>query len=127
MISVDEIIHVHSLLIAQFGGIGGIRDKGLLQAALSRPFATFDDKELYPSAVEKAAAILESIIKNHPFFDGNKRVGFAVFKMYLLSQKIHLAASENELYDFIFQIAESKLDFNEIKLWVVNHIRLETK
>ena len=75
MISRNEVEHIHSLLIEEFGGSKGIRDVGALDAALHRPFVTFDQKELYPEASDKASALLESIVKNHPFVDGNKRTG----------------------------------------------------
>lgn len=72
MISIKEAIGIQELLIELFGGSKGIRDKGVLQSALSRPFQTFEQKDLYPNPEDKAAAILESIIVNHPFIDGNK-------------------------------------------------------
>ncbi len=72
MISFEEAIQIHTLLIQKFGGTNGIRDSDVLLSALARPFQTFDGVELYPTPVEKAAAILESIIANHPFLDGNK-------------------------------------------------------
>ncbi|WP_375578202.1 Fic family protein [Marivirga tractuosa] len=75
MISEKEAIEIHSILIDRFGGSNGIRDKELLNSALNRPYQTFDGKELYPEVIDKAAAILESIVKNHPFSDGYKRVG----------------------------------------------------
>ncbi|MEP1096365.1 MAG: type II toxin-antitoxin system death-on-curing family toxin, partial [Cyclobacteriaceae bacterium] len=76
MISEREALEIHSILIERFGGSEGIRDKALLLSALNRPFQTFDGNELYPTVIDKAAAILESIIKNHPFIDGNKRTGY---------------------------------------------------
>lgn len=72
MISFEEAIQIHTLLIQKFGGTNGIRDSDVLLSALARPFQTFDGVELYPTPVEKGAAILESIIANHPFLDGNK-------------------------------------------------------
>ena len=72
MISKKEVLEIHSILIEKFGGSNGIRDHGLLESAIERPFQTFDGKELYPHyCTEKAAAILESIVKNHPCLDGN--------------------------------------------------------
>ena len=70
MISRKEVIDVHSTLIKEFGGASGVREEELLDSAINRPFQTFDGSELYPSAIEKSAAILESIVKNHPFVDG---------------------------------------------------------
>jgi death on curing protein len=76
MISIKEAEQIHKILIDTFGGAHGIRDLSALESALSRPFQTFDDKELYPTAIDKAAALAESILNNHPFVDGNKRTGY---------------------------------------------------
>jgi len=71
MIRKEFVINIHEVLIEKFGGIHGIRDKKALESAISRPFMTFDQQDLYPSPIEKAAALLESVISNHPFIDGN--------------------------------------------------------
>ena len=71
MIEVREALLIHQVLIEKFGGSHGLRDRGLLESALARPFQTFNDEELYPGPIEKAAALIESIITNHPFIDGN--------------------------------------------------------
>ncbi|QQS51315.1 MAG: type II toxin-antitoxin system death-on-curing family toxin [Bacteroidota bacterium] len=84
MISISEVILIQDILIEKFGGTHGIRDKGLLESALSRPFQTFDKKDLYPTAIQKAAALIESIVINHPFIDGNKRIGFVIMRLYLM-------------------------------------------
>jgi death-on-curing protein len=71
MISQEEILTIHTILIERFGGAHGVRDITLLEASISRPFQTFDSEELYPSTIDKAAALIESIVKNLPFVDGN--------------------------------------------------------
>jgi death-on-curing protein len=76
MISLSEVKHIHNILIAKFGGSKGIRDLGILESAINRPYQTFDKNELYPDPEDKAAAIFESIISNHPFVDGNKRTAY---------------------------------------------------
>jgi len=81
MISVENAIKIQSLLVDKFGGTSGIRDKSLLESALARPFQTFDKKDLYSSPMEKAAALIESIITNHPFIDGNKRFGYVAMRL----------------------------------------------
>ncbi len=73
MISLDEALAIHAELIEATGGSHGVRDRGGLEAAVARPFATFAGQDLYPDAASKAAALLESVVKNHPFVDGNKR------------------------------------------------------
>ena len=84
MIPIGEVEIIHNILIDRYGGSKGIRDIGLLESALARPFATFDDKDLYPHPVEKAAAILESVVINHPFVDGNKRIAYTLMRLLLL-------------------------------------------
>jgi len=96
MISFNEVLNIHSLLIEKFGGLTWIRDKDLLDSSIHRPFATFDSKDLYPSTAGKAAAILESIVKNHPFIDGNKRTGYTLMRLILLSDGLDISASEDE-------------------------------
>jgi death-on-curing protein len=76
MISLKEVEDIHTILINDFGGSNGIRDVSALKSALARPFQTFDNNELLPTIIDKAAAIIESILINHPFIDGNKRTGY---------------------------------------------------
>jgi death on curing protein len=83
MIGIKEVEKIHDILIERFGGAKGIRDHGSLDAVLSRPYQTFDGLELYPHPVEKAAAIFESIISNHPFVDGNKRTAYVLMRLIL--------------------------------------------
>jgi death-on-curing protein len=73
MIDIKIAIYIHDNLIDKFGGSKGIRDEGALEAALNRPYATFDGLDLYQTPIDKAAALFESVIINHPFVDGNKR------------------------------------------------------
>ena len=67
MMSLDDILKIHTIVIEKFGGSEGIRDKNALDSAINRPFATFDSNDLYPPTVDKASALIESIIMNHPF------------------------------------------------------------
>jgi death on curing protein len=87
MISVIQVEQIHQALIDTFGGAHGIRDLAGPQSALARPFQTFDGKELYPGIVSKTAALIESILINHPFIDGNKRTAYTVGRILLLSNK----------------------------------------
>ena len=105
MIKIEEVINIHEKLIEKFGGIKGIRDLGLLDSALNRPFMTFGQKDLYDSILEKASVLIFGIIQNHPFIDGNKRIGYFVFRAFLLSQGYDLSASEDEKYDLVIAIA----------------------
>ncbi len=118
MIPVKEVEQIHKILIDTFGGSHGIRDTNALESALSRPFQTFDNKELYPSVIEKAAALLESILTNHPFIDGNKRTGYVITRLLLLNNNYDLNTSQHEKYEFVIRIASGKLKFDEILKWL---------
>ena len=123
MIKLDQAIGIHQVIIEKFGGANGIKDRGALEAALNRPYATFDQKDLYPSPVEKAAAILESILINHPFIDGNKRTGYVLMRLTLMEGGMDIKASQKEKYEFVIKVSEGKLDISRIKEWIASHIR----
>jgi death-on-curing protein len=118
MITIEIAIELHNDLIDLFGGSKGVRDKSGLEAAVARPYMTFDQQELYPSAFEKAAAILESLIINHPFIDGNKRIAYTLMQLILLDYGFHLAVTENEQYDFVIAASTGQIRFDEIKAWL---------
>ena len=80
MISLEETLYIHQKSIEEFGGSSGVRDEGLLLAAINRPFQTFYQQELYETPADKAAAIFESLIINHPFMDGNKRTAYVLLR-----------------------------------------------
>lgn len=88
--------------------------KILLESAINRPFQVFEGVELYKSVYEKGSALLESIIKNHPFIDGNKRTALLVLFALFKRNEIRLIASEEEMYNLIVNIATSEISFNEI-------------
>ncbi len=125
MITLKEALIIHELAIDKFGGGYGVRDMDLLESAIQRPNATFDRQELYPHPIDKAAAIIESIVKNHPFSDGNKRTGYILMRLILLKSKLDIEASEKEKYEFVIKIAEGKLNFDEIKYWIENNLEKE--
>ena len=118
MISRNEVIEIHSILIERFGGSNGIRDNDLLDSALNRPYQTFDGKELYPTPIAKAAAIIESIVKNHPFIDGNKRTGYVLARLILMNENIDILANQEQKYQFVISISTGDLTFEEIKDWL---------
>jgi len=118
MISLDEVLKIHSILIEKFGGSSGVRDKDLLNSSIHRPYSTFDSNDLYPSTIDKAAAIIESVVKNHPFIDGNKRTGYTLMRLILLGDGLDISASEDEKYKFVIGIAEGKVSFDDIHSWI---------
>ncbi|MBN8568575.1 MAG: type II toxin-antitoxin system death-on-curing family toxin [Ignavibacteria bacterium] len=113
-----EVISIHEILIEEFGGSNGLRDLGLLESSVNRIYQTFEGKELYPSPVEKAAAIFESLINNHPFIDGNKRIAYVMLRSILLNNKLDINAKESDKYSFVISAASGKMNFTEIKEWI---------
>ncbi len=111
MITLQDVLRFHELSIQKFGGALGIRDEGYLESAIERPSATFGGEDLYPTPYEKAAAILESILKNHPFVDGNKRTAFLACDATLRLHNLIFTLSEDESYQFVINVATSQLSF----------------
>ena len=123
MIKIEEVINIHDILIDKFGGIHGIRDYNALESAINRPFMTFDQQELYPSTTEKAAALIESLISNHPFIDGNKRIGYVLMRYFLLRYNFDIRATQVEKFEFVIEIAQGKSNFDRIKNWISARIK----
>jgi len=118
MIAPGDVIKIHNILIDKFGGIKGIRDSGALEAALSRPYVTFDAKELYLAVTDKASAVFESLIINHPFIDGNKRIAYVLMRLILLEGGLDITASESEKYNFVISVTTGELRIDGIKDWL---------
>jgi len=118
MISIDDILILHERSVADYGGMKGIRDLGMLESAIARPFQTFSGNELYPEAHQKAAALAESLIINHPFIDGNKRTGALSMIAFLNHAGYKLTASSDNLYQMIISISTGQLKFEEIVSWL---------
>jgi death on curing protein len=123
MIQINEVIALHKILIERFGGASGIRDQQLLESALSRPFQTFDGTDLYPTIYEKAAALIESVLVNHPFVDGNKRTGYGLLRIYLAIQSYEIIAPIEKRYEFVIAVAAGKWKFDEILSWIQTNTR----
>jgi len=118
MIDYQEVLGIHQVLIREFGGSQGVRDENGLKSALERPFSGFGETEFYPSPEEKAGAILESIVKNHPFIDGNKRTGYVLMRLVLMNFGKDIKALQDEKYDFVIAVASGQLDFQQIVTWI---------
>jgi death-on-curing protein len=122
MIDLKTVENVHNILIDKFGGSKGIRDIGSLEAALARPYATFDQKDLYPTSIDKAAALFESLIINHPFVDGNKRIAYVLIRLVLMADNLDIVASQNEKYAFVIAASKGEFRFEQIKEWLTLHV-----
>jgi death-on-curing protein len=118
MINIDEVEEIQKVLINTFGGIHGVRDRSALDSALQRPFQTFNQVDLYPSILEKAAALLESILINHPFIDGNKRIGYTLLRLFLIKNDFDLSGSQEMKYNFIIEVASGKIKYDDILSWL---------
>ena len=116
-LTAEQVLFIHSRLIDETGGSHGVRDLGLLQSAVSRPKATFGSENLYPDICHKAAALMESIIKNHPFIDGNKRTAITSAGIFLQKNGYLLETTQNELELFIIKVATGKVSFENIVEW----------
>jgi death-on-curing protein len=125
MILKADILKLHELSVQKHGGSNGIRPEGLLDSAITRPFQTFDGLDLYISTIDKAAAIAESLIINHPFIDENKRTGFLAMLAILKMGGINLIASEEDAYQFTISISTGEIKFEQIVEWLtINTIAL---
>lgn len=93
-LSIEQVLYIHALQIRRFGGSAGLRDRGALEAAVARPQATFGGEDLYPELPAKAAALMHSVVTNHPFVDGNKRSGFSVAVLFLELNGYRFEATE---------------------------------
>ena len=122
MISVNNVLTIHQLLVTSFGGSQGVRDRMLLESALARPLQTFDGKELHPTMIEKSSSLLESILTNHPFVDGNKRTGYVLMRLILLKNGLDIKASQDQKYEFVMGVASGQINLESIISWLENHI-----
>lgn len=118
MITLEEALAIHAQVVDATGGSHGVRDRGGLEAALARPYATFAGEDLYPDPILKAAALLESVIKNHPFVDGNKRAGYTLGRLTLITFDLDLHATDDEEYDMVIQVATGQLAVEGILAWM---------
>jgi death-on-curing protein len=122
-LSLGEVVRLHQLIIEQSGGATGIRDLGLLDSALAQPRATFDGRDLHPTLLDKAAALCTSLVQNHPFVDGNKRVGHAAMATFLLLNGVEIVATTDEQENLILELASGKRDREDVAAWLRNHTK----
>src|SRR6185295_13549027 len=109
-LTLKEALELHRRIIEQSGGSKSVRDFGLLESALAQPLMTFDNVDLYPTLVEKAAALCFSIVSNHPFTDGNKRVGHAAMETFLLLNGYEISALVNDQEEVILSLAAGEYE-----------------
>ena len=120
-ISLDEVLAIHYDQITRYGGSHGIRSLDLLMSAISRPLASFGGLDLYPDIFSKAAAILHSLVLNHPFVDGNKRTAVVTTARFLYINGFLLKMSKKDLILSALKVASKEWKMNEISSWLKNH------
>ena len=121
VLSVEEIIYLHELIVKRYGGSEGIRDKCLLESAVCSVSAAYDDTELYPTVEDKAARLCFELISNHPFVDGNKRIGVLAMLVTLEMNNASVKTTSGELFRLGLGTAEGKLAHGDILWWVWRH------
>ena len=121
-LTLDEVLAIHAHQIERYGGSFGIRDRSLLESALAMPRATFGGEDLHANLEEKAAAYLFHLVKNHPFVDGNKRVGLATSLAFLRFHGIVIRATDDELVDLVLRIAAGRCSKAEVAVFLASHV-----
>ena len=121
-LSLNQVLFLHQRLIEQSGGTSGIHDQNALESALAQPKMTFESKELYPTLAEKAAALCYSLISNHPFADGNKRIGHAATEVFLVMNGYEIAAEIDEQEEIMLKLASSKMERSDFFDWLKDKI-----
>lgn len=119
--SKEKVLLLHKLIVEETGGCADLRDINLLDSALMSAYATFDGNDLYPTKEEKAAKIGYSLISNHAFVDGNKRIGMYVMLTFLEVNGIPLDIDDNDIIHAGLGIAAGKMDYNALLDWILNH------
>jgi death-on-curing protein len=121
-LTLSEALELHRRIIGQSGGALGVLNLGGLESALAQPRMTFGGKELYPSVVDKAAALGYSLIQNHPFLDGNKRTGHAAMEVFLFLNSREIQSPVDEQEKVILQVASGEMDREAFTIWLRGHV-----
>jgi len=121
-LSLAEVIELHRRVVDQSGGATGLRDIGRLESAIAQPRMTFGGQDLYPTLIEKAGALCFSLVQNHPFVDGNKRVGHAAMEVFLVLNGYEIQASVDEQEELILGVASSKVSRESLIEWLIDHV-----
>ena len=120
-LSLDEVLGIHHEEVEKFGGSHGVRDLNLLDSALQRPQSSFMGEDLYSTVFDKAAALLHSILLNHPFIDANKRTATVSVAYFLHINGYELEMTQKELVEFALKVESKKFDLKQISKWLETH------
>ena len=121
-LTLEEVLELHRLVIVQSGGGSGVRDQNALDSALAQPRMTFGGADLYPTVVEKAAALAFSLVMNHPFVDGNKRSGHAAMETFLVLNGYEIVASTEDQEQIVLALAAGQLERDGFIEWLRDHL-----
>ena len=121
-LSISAVFELHDRIISTSGGSRGIRDLSALESAVNQPRQSFNQKDLYPDLVTKAAALCFSLVMNHPFVDGNKRVGHAAMETFLILNGSEIIAGVDEQERVMLELATGRMSRIDFSQWLANHI-----
>lgn len=119
--SKDKVLLLHQLIAQETGGSVGVRDEGLLESALETAFSSFDGQEFYPTKEENGARIGHSLISNHAFVDGNKRIGVYVMLTFLEVNGIRIDCTNEEVVHIGLSVADGSMDYDALLAWIKEH------
>ncbi len=122
-LTVMEVLTLHRAILERTGGAGGLREPGCLDSAVAQPQMAFGGSQLYPTLEEKAVAIGFSLIKNHPFVDGNKRVGYAALETFLVLNGFEIVADADDAEQMVLGVAATQQNRDAFLAWVRSHVR----
>jgi death-on-curing protein len=117
-LSAEQVLALHAMQVERFGGSGRLRDRGALESAVARPQMTFGGDDLYQDVAAKAAALLHSLVQNHPFVDGNKRTGAHALVVFLLANDYEPEFASSELTEMTLAVARGELAAEAVAIWV---------
>jgi len=121
VLSKQQILFLHSQLISGTGGSDGLRDVGLLESAINSPIQQFGNEDLYPTIQQRASRLCFGLVNNHPFIDGNKRIGAHVMLVFLALNGIELEYTQDDLSSTILKLASNEISYQQLTKWIVNH------
>ena len=121
MLTIEQIKRLHNQMLRETGGLEGLRDEAMLESALSAAFQTFDGVDFYPSTVAKIARVAYSLVCNHPFIDGNKRIGTYVMAVLLELNHIEVDFKDDDIIRIGLELADKKMDDKQLLELIIEH------
>jgi len=122
LLDLEFLLRLHDSIIAESGGSHGIRDLGGIESALAQQHLTFGEADIYPDLISKSAAVCFSLVMNHGFIDGNKRIGHAALENLLVINGYQIKATVDEQEDLILRLADGKVSREELHDWLKDHV-----